>query len=124
MNSNTVNRIESEILEFCNNPAASYTAGITSSLFEWTANILGPPGSPYEGGVFFLDIRLPDNYPYECPKVLFRTRIYHCNINCRGEIYSSLLNGNWTSDLSVSDILSEIHDMLVHPNLGMFKGSH
>ena len=38
-------------------------------LYEWVAIIIGPPDSVYEDGVFVLDIRLPQEYPYKPPKV-------------------------------------------------------
>ena len=41
------------------------------------ACIIGPAGTPYECGLFYIDITLPLNYPFQAPKFRFITPIHH-----------------------------------------------
>ena len=43
--------------------------------------IPGPQGTPYEGGIFEIDIVLPKQYPFEPPKMRYITKIWHPNIS-------------------------------------------
>lgn len=47
--------------------------------------IAGPSETPYEGGLFEAELFLPEDYPMVAPKVLFRTKIYHPNIDKLGK---------------------------------------
>ena len=41
--------------------------------FTWKTKIVGPPGTPYEGGQFKVTIVIPHDYPHSPPKVEFDT---------------------------------------------------
>lgn len=58
--------------------------------------------SPYSGGVFFLSIHFPTDYPFKPPKVNFTTRIYHPNINSNGSICLDILRDQWSPALTIS----------------------
>ena len=51
------------------------------------ATILGPEGSPYEGGRFEVEITVPRTYPFVSPKCRFLTKIWHPNVDHKtGEV--------------------------------------
>lgn len=53
--------------------------------------ISGPADTPYNGGMFKAELFLPDEYPMVPPKVLFRTKIFHPNIDKLGAHPSSFV---------------------------------
>ena len=87
-------------------------------VYNWQATIMGPPDSPYAGGVFFLSIRFPPDYPFKPPKVSFTAncRIYHPNINSNGNICLDILKDQWSPALTISKVLLSVCSLLTDPN--------
>lgn len=111
-------RILQEIKELQNNDSDNVTAGPVSedNIFSWSATLIGPKDSPYEGGIFLLDIRFPDDYPFKPPKINFQTKIFHPNINSGGSICLDILNSQWSPALTLSKTLLSISSLLTDPN--------
>ncbi|XP_029977848.1 ubiquitin-conjugating enzyme E2 D4-like isoform X2 [Sphaeramia orbicularis] len=96
-------RIQRELQDLQKDPPAQCSAGpVGEDLFHWQATIMGPGDSPYQGGVFFLSIHFPTDYPFKPPKVAFTTKIYHPNINSNGSICLDILRSQWSPALTVS----------------------
>lgn len=113
----SLKRIQKELAEITLDPPPNCSAGPKNdNMYEWVSTILGPPGSVYEGGVFFLDIHFSTDYPFKPPKVTFRTRIYHCNINSNGVICLDILKDNWSPALTISKVLLSICSLLTDCN--------
>ncbi|KAK9076222.1 hypothetical protein SSX86_004555 [Deinandra increscens subsp. villosa] len=81
-----------------------------------TATIPGPVSTPYEGGVFGVDINLPDGYPFVPPKMKFTTKVWHPNISSQtGAICLDILKNNWSPALNLKTALISLQALLSTP---------
>ena len=110
-------RIKKELLDLSKDPPSTCSAGpLGDDLFHWQSTIMGPKDSPYEGGIFFLNIHFPTDYPFKPPKVQFTTKIYHCNVNNNGSICLDILQSQWSPALTISKVLLSVCSLLTDPN--------
>ncbi|KAB5531675.1 hypothetical protein DKX38_018345 [Salix brachista] len=136
-------RILKELKDLQKDPPTSCSAGpVAEDMFHWQATIMGPPDSPYAGGVFLVTIHFPPDYPFKPPKVwvnfscfpfvnaslnswsvasashhvAFRTKVFHPNINSNGSICLDILKEQWSPALTISKVLLSICSLLTDPN--------
>ncbi|XAO25729.1 ubiquitin-conjugating enzyme E2 N [Cryptococcus bacillisporus CA1280] len=86
------------------------------NLRHFDVTVAGPDSSPYEGGVFKLELFLPEEYPMNPPKVRFLTKIYHPNIDKLGRICLDILKDKWSPALQIRTVLLSIQALLGAPN--------
>lgn len=114
----SIKRISKELSDLIREPLQNCSAQPidNSNLLRWKATLKGPSDTPYENGIFHLNIEFPQNYPFNPPKVRFITKIYHCNINSKGGICLDILKNEWSPALTISKILLSISSLLNEPN--------
>ena len=54
---------------------------IDDDLFRWRLCFQGPEGTPDAGGLYEASLTFPDDFPYNPPKMLFKTEMFHPNSN-------------------------------------------
>ena len=110
-------RLNKEYKDFQKDPPSNCSAGPDNdNIYKWKAFINGPKDSPYEGGLFELEMTFTNRYPFKPPKVVFITKIYHMNINGSGQICLDILKDNWSPALTISKLLLSICSLLTDPN--------
>jgi len=86
---------------------------IGDSFTELRGEIVGPPDTPYEGGTFVLEIKIPETYPFNPPKVRFITKIWHPNISSvTGAICLDILKDQWAAAMTLRTVLLSLQALL------------
>jgi len=110
-------RLQKEIEQIQKDPPTNcYAQPIGDNLYLWKAQIYGPIKTPYEGGVFNLEIHFPTTYPFKPPKIHFITKVYHPNISNAGSICLDILKDKWSPALTINKVLISICSLLNDPN--------
>ena len=114
-------QIKQEFKEISLTPTASigFSVGLPdeNNIFEWRCTLMGPQDSPYKGGLFYLKVLFPNDYPQSKPEVRFITPIYHVNVNHvqnygeeidpLGHVCISTIN-NWKPNLTMKQVFIDI----------------
>ena len=113
---NSLQRLKNEFQRIQNNPLSNLGCSIglfdEKNLYRWRATFVGPVDSPYNTGLFFIELMFPDDYPMNAPQIRFLIPIYHLNI-CPynysfGLVYPSFIY-NWNPSTTPEDILSKLY---------------
>ena len=98
---------------------------MADDLTELAGTVAGPPDTPYAGGKFKLEIKIPDTYPFNPPKVIlyivvksiyflsfqvrFITKIWHPNVSSvTGAICLDILKDQWAAAMTLRTVLLSV----------------
>lgn len=81
---------------------------------KWIVRIVGPAYTPYEGGIFQVEVTFPWNYPLSPPTLTFQTQIYHPSIDTHGKVCLGAIS-NWTPALDLRQVLVTLTVLLDNP---------
>ncbi|KAH8652222.1 ubiquitin-conjugating enzyme [Xylariales sp. PMI_506] len=91
-------------------------ADSTGDLTHLKACITGPPGTPYEGGSYIVDVKIPMEYPFRPPIMKFDTKVWHPNISSQtGAICLDTLSTAWSPVLTIKSSLLSLQSLFESP---------
>ncbi|KXJ18158.1 ubiquitin-conjugating enzyme E2 L3 [Exaiptasia diaphana] len=84
------------------------------NILNWKGLIV-PANPPYSKGAFKIEIVFPAEYPFKPPKITFKTKIYHPNIDEKGQVCLPIISPeNWKpatkTDQVIQALVALIHD--------------
>ncbi|CAH0392478.1 unnamed protein product [Bemisia tabaci] len=114
-------RIQREYKKLAETPPPGITCVTKDDNFKvLEISIIGAAGSPYENGVFHVELHLSDKYPFEPPRMNFVTPIYHPNVDTAGRICLDLLKmppkGSWKPTITLEGLLIALQSLMTNPN--------
>ena len=100
------------------------------NLFKLRGIIVSPPGAPTEGFNFFLNIRVPTDYPFKPPSIMFVNGIWHPKVRGAPQqqshynpICMAELRCYWSTCFSLETIMVSIQSTLHDPGEGLNKSA-
>jgi ubiquitin-conjugating enzyme E2 M len=72
--------------------------------------------SMWYGGKYEFSISVQDNYPFDPPKVMCNTKIYHPNIDLKGNVCLNILKNDWKPTLNISTVIAGLYFLFTDPN--------
>uniref|UniRef100_A0A673FPH5 E2 ubiquitin-conjugating enzyme n=1 Tax=Sinocyclocheilus rhinocerous TaxID=307959 RepID=A0A673FPH5_9TELE len=78
--------------------------------------ILPQDNPPYDKGAFRIEIIFPAEYPFKPPKITFKTKIYHPNIDEKGQVCLPVISAeNWKPATKTDQVIQSLIALVNDP---------
>jgi len=84
-------------------------------IYTWKAIFPGARDTPYEYGLFEVEIKIGEKYPMKHPECKFITPIYHPNVGSDGCICVDILGSAWSPANSIKTLLISLQLLMECP---------
>ena len=86
-----------------------------SNILNWQGLIV-PDAEPYKKGAFKIEINYPAEYPFKPPKITFKTKIYHPNIDEKGQVCLPIISPeNWKPATKTDQVIQALVALVANP---------
>jgi len=86
-----------------------------SNILNWEG-LICTDQPPYNKGAFRIDIHFPAEYPFKPPKVTFKTKIYHPNIDEKGQVCLPIISPeNWKPATKTDQVIQALAALINDP---------
>ncbi|KAK1792002.1 hypothetical protein P4O66_001787 [Electrophorus voltai] len=86
-----------------------------SNILTWQGLIV-PDNPPYDKGAFRIEIIFPAEYPFKPPKITFKTKIYHPNIDEKGQVCLPVISAeNWKPATKTDQVIQSLIALVNDP---------
>ncbi|XP_017076785.2 ubiquitin-conjugating enzyme E2 4 [Drosophila eugracilis] len=98
--------------------ASGYRTTVDDDMANLDVRFEGPLGTAYEGGVWSVNVAIPQEYPLKAPRVRFVTKILHPNIEfTTGLVCMNVFKQAWSPSYDLVNIFDTfLPQLLRHPN--------
>ncbi|ENN71562.1 hypothetical protein YQE_11664, partial [Dendroctonus ponderosae] len=86
-----------------------------TNILTWQGLIV-PDSPPYNKGAFKIEINFPAEYPFKPPKINFKTKIYHPNIDEKGQVCLPIISAeNWKPATKTDQVIQALVALVNDP---------
>jgi len=108
-------RVMKDINDMDPMPGAELDFPDTDDLMHFNVKIT-PSDGLYRAATFLFNVEVPNNYPYDPPKVHCATLVYHPNIDYEGHVCLNILRSEWMPVLSLGSVIYGLMTLFLEPN--------
>jgi len=108
-------RAQKDISEMDPVPGTKISFPDANNIMKFDVSIR-PSDGLYSGATFNFAVEIPNSYPYDPPKVVCNTLVYHPNIDFDGKVCLNILRQEWMPVLSLGSVVFGLMTLFLEPN--------